>query len=142
MVSKAAAYIQGAAQGEMGPWAPPGLEWPKDWKGQKEFWYPLVKKGKEANRMFPSHENKNVENRFGNEKWATDGHGDLCCVWAQDCPYSFFNCAFGYFCPLCAIYIQRRKLLLHDVSNNYECCAGLWGAKCTKMCNKVTEGNE
>lgn len=39
------------------------------------------------------------------------------------------------------MYAQRKRLLM-DRLENYECCAGLWGAALTAKCNSCTKGNE
>jgi hypothetical protein len=69
----------------------------------------------------------------GANEWKTD----LC----KACCNEPFMCVAGYLLPWCCVCMQRKKLLMDDMSN-YECCAGIWGRSCTDNCNKCTKGNE
>ena len=59
----------------------------------------------------------------------------------QACCNEPIMCLAGYFLPWCCVCAQRKKLLFGEMEN-YECCAGMWGASCTKRCNSCTKGNE
>eukprot|EP01059_Diplonema_ambulator_P034385 TRINITY_DN7667_c0_g1_i1.p1 TRINITY_DN7667_c0_g1~~TRINITY_DN7667_c0_g1_i1.p1 ORF type:complete len:344 (+),score=36.30 TRINITY_DN7667_c0_g1_i1:63-1034(+) len=139
----AVAYLQDAGKGVTGPWDPPGKDWPPEFK-KKAFWYPIGRKGQVAHAMFPNRENKTTKHSKGKGLWATSEHGGVLCVWTRDC-HSFLHCLGGYLYPISSVLLcmQRQKLLLEN-DENYECCQGLSGPKCSLLCgtyyyNCITE---
>ena len=56
------------------------------------------------------------------------------------CEEPMFWC-FACFCPWCASYQQREKLLMGNLAN-YECCAGINGTACADRMRSCTRGNE
>eukprot|EP01060_Flectonema_neradi_P018213 TRINITY_DN2501_c1_g1_i1.p1 TRINITY_DN2501_c1_g1~~TRINITY_DN2501_c1_g1_i1.p1 ORF type:complete len:325 (+),score=54.68 TRINITY_DN2501_c1_g1_i1:34-975(+) len=136
-------YVKDVVQGETGPWPAPGGKWPPEYKN-KDFWYPLVGKGKIVHRCAPTRDHKTTKDSLGQEPWATTHKLGPWCSWSRDCPWSCLNCMGAYLYPI-SVYLvcQQRKQLLLENEKNYECCGGLWGTKFTLLCNEsCTEGNE
>ena len=139
----AMAYVQDTGVVETGPWASPGEDWPHEWNKDKPFWYPLAKKGQFTQQAFPSRTNKTNHHSKGTSKWATTDNGTLLCTFARECPRTLCETFIGYLYPFsaAAVCLQRRQLLMNN-PENYECCAGLLGAKWTTICNGCIGGNE
>ncbi|KAJ9473682.1 hypothetical protein DIPPA_17053 [Diplonema papillatum] len=92
-------------------------------------WYrPPPGGGKEMRQM-----HENFQNQWETAMLLACCQQPLCCVFAAACPW-------------CAVFTQRKKLLMVDKDEAnwkyYECCAGIWGRTLTSKCNSVTKDNE